>query len=192
MKWFQPVCISVEETNKDNYCQQIPFYPPCRVCLGRLGTPQPESIGLLRQSALAFYVFLFIPHSREPFSNSHYTQGLGDGRGLQNKAAHFSHTFGKAGICGREKETAAVGERLHINVCKFPHSCWLRLEKLISWMQRQYWCHQAESSGTLLTPLCLQEKKDRSLNINSPLQFRAKMEAFEGNINNSALIYVTL
>lgn len=25
MKWFQPVCISVGETNKDNYCQQIPF-----------------------------------------------------------------------------------------------------------------------------------------------------------------------
>lgn len=115
MKWFQPVCVSVGETNKDNYCQQIPFYPPRRVCLGRLGTP--ESIGLLGQSALAFYVFLFIPGSREPFSNSHYTQGLGDGRGLQNKAAHFSHTFGKAGICGRERETAAVGERGSILMC---------------------------------------------------------------------------
>lgn len=64
MKWFQPVCIFVGETNKDNYCQQIPFYPPCRLCLGRPGTLQPESIGLLGQSALTFYVFLYIPRSR--------------------------------------------------------------------------------------------------------------------------------
>lgn len=103
MKWFQPVCISVGETNKDNYCQQIPFYP--RVCLGRDGMLQPESIGLLGQSALAFYVcfFYYLYHAAEPFFNSYYTHGLGVGRGLQNKAAYFSHAFGKAGICGREQ-----------------------------------------------------------------------------------------
>lgn len=44
----------------------------------------------------------------------------------------------RACSCGR------VQIEFHINVCKFPRSCWLRLEKLISWMQRQYWCHQAE------------------------------------------------
>lgn len=105
MKWFQPVCISVGETNKDNYCQQIPFYPPCCLCLGRPGTLQPESIGLLGQSALSFYVvfFFYIYHVAESFSRSYYTQGLGDGRGLQNKAAFFSHAFGKAGMCGREQ-----------------------------------------------------------------------------------------
>lgn len=32
-------------------------------------------------------------------------------------------------------------------------------------------------------------EKDHSLNINSPLRFRARTEAFEGNLNNTALIW---
>ena len=60
---------------------------------------------------------------------------------------------GRGGEREREKEekrdcsSGRVQIEFHINVCKFPRSCWLRLEKLISWMQRQYWCHQAERRG---------------------------------------------
>lgn len=158
MKWFQPVCISVGETNKDNYCQQIPFYPPCCLCLGRPGTLQPESIGLLGQSALAFYVFLYIPHSsRSPvlITPRASVMAVACRTKLHIPAMHL----GRQGCVGENRDCSSGRTQLHINVCKFPHSCWLRLEKLISWMQRQYWCHQAERSGALLTSLCLREEK---------------------------------
>lgn len=152
-----------EETNKDNYCQRILFIL-CAVCLWRINMLQPELVGLLGQSASSFMLFI-IPCSTA-LSNSYYTTGLSDATASRTKhfrletlcvwALGFNPKKKQKGWKekrwerGREKEekrdcsSGRVQIEFHINVCKFPRSCWLRLEKLISWMQRQYWCHQAE------------------------------------------------
>lgn len=74
MKLFQPVCICVGETNKDDYCQQIPFYPACHVCLWRINMLTPEPVGLLGQSALSFMLFIYTMQE----NNSYFTVGAGD------------------------------------------------------------------------------------------------------------------
>lgn len=113
MKWFQPVCISAGETNKDNYFQQIPFYPPHRACPGRLSTLQPESIGLLGQSAprfLCFYIYA-------AFSGSCYTQGLVTAVACGTKLRLSAVLSGRRRDTQERGKTAAVGERGGVLMC---------------------------------------------------------------------------
>ena len=162
------------ETNKDNYCQRIPFIL-CAVPASGESTCCSQSRLVCWDNQPRLLCYLFIPCSRA-LSNSYYTAGPGRCLGLQNKALHFrletlciwAYCFKqkkkkrietvvreKMGEEEREREkeekrdcsSGRVQIEFHINVCKFPRSCWLRLEKLISWMQRQYWCHQAERRG---------------------------------------------
>lgn len=161
------------ETNNDNYCQRILFI----LCVGSVSGESTCCSRLLcwdNQPCLLCY--LFKPCSRA-LSNSFYTAGPGHATASGTKL-HISGSkpcaFGptvssrknkierlkkekKMGEEEREREkeekrdcsSGRVQIEFHINVCKFPRSCWLRLEKLISWMQRQYWCHQAERRGAV-------------------------------------------
>lgn len=131
MKLFQPVCICVGETNKDDYCQQIPFYPPCHVCLWRINVLTPEPVGLLGQSALSFMLFIYtMQQNNSPILIS--LRGLAIPRPLKQSSifqAHHPDSKGGAGWWkekrwgGTDSSSGRVQIKFHINVCKFPHSC---------------------------------------------------------------------
>ncbi len=161
------------ETNKDNYCQWILFIL-CAASVSGESTCCSQSRLVCWDNHPRLLCYLFIPCSRA-LSNSYYTAGPGDASISRTKLrisglkpCAFGPTVSnwkkkererverekmgeeERGRVKEEKRDCSSGRvqiEFHINVCKFPRSCWLRLEKLISWMQRQYWCHQAERRG---------------------------------------------
>lgn len=159
------------ETNKDNYCQRILFIL-CAASVSGESTCCSQSCLVCWDNQPCLLCYLFIPCSRA-LSNSYYTERPSDASASRTKLrisglkpCAFGPTVSNRNKIERmEKEKMGEEERrrekeekrdcssgrvqieFHINVCKFPRSCWLRLEKLISWMQRQYWCHQAERRG---------------------------------------------
>ena len=158
------------ETNKDNYCQRILFIV-CATSVSGESTCCSQSRPVCRDYQPRLLCYLFIPCSRA-LSSSYYTAGLADdwasrtklyisglkpcafgptvlsrNRGWKEKKGEEEEEREKEEEKKRDCSCGRVQIEFHINVCKFPRSCWLRLEKLISWMQRQYWCHQAERRG---------------------------------------------
>lgn len=75
------------ETNKDNYCQRIPFIL-CAVPASGESTCCSQSRSVCWDNQPRLLCYLFIPCSRA-LSNSYYTAGPGRCLGLQNKALHF-------------------------------------------------------------------------------------------------------
>lgn len=162
------------ETNKDNYCQRILFILSAASVSGESTCcSQSRPVCWDNQPCLLCYLFKPCSralssscYTAGPGVASASRTKLVHFR-LENPV-HFGPTVSSRGEVAekkrregwkekrREKEKEREGKKkrdcscgrvqieFHINVCKFPRSCWLRLEKLISWMQRQYWCHQAE------------------------------------------------
>lgn len=154
------------ETNKDNYCQRILFIL-CAAPASGESTRCSQSRLVCWDNQPRLLCYLFAPCSRA-LSSSYYTAGPGVAQasrtklrisGLKPSALWAYCCTQKIKWKGWKKKrwrrkdkkrdcsSGRVQIEFHINVCKFPRSCWLRLEKLISWMQRQYWCHQAERRG---------------------------------------------
>ena len=75
------------ETNKDNYCQRIPFILCAESASGE-STCCSQSRLVCWDNQPRLLCYLFIPCSRA-LSNSYYTAGPGQCLGLQNKAPHF-------------------------------------------------------------------------------------------------------
>ena len=144
------MCICVGETNKDNYCQRIPFIL-CAASVSGESTCCSQSRLVCWDNQPCLLCYLFIPCSRA-LSNSYYTAGPGDASASRTKlrisglkpCAFWAYCFEQQ----KKKETERVerekmGEEergreeqekrdcssgrvqieFHINVCKFPRSC---------------------------------------------------------------------
>lgn len=117
MKWFQTVCFSAGETNKDNYCQQIPFYPVCRLCLGRARPAAARvhwTAGTISPGVLCVFIYT-TQQSRSPVLITPGASVMAVAPSEQSCAFQPRAWEGR-GVWER-RETAAVGERCSILMC---------------------------------------------------------------------------